>query len=157
MSAWSRTFCAPTRSWPRSGSSGRELDKSCVGADRGSPAETGLPRLHGWAGLRVRPGRAAAEAVLDRGDVELLVHLHRHLGAVGLPQVRLVGQALRVGLDADHGRTGELVEGGPLDLVGGAVREERLTGPVRELSRVRRPRRAALAARGAGGAAVRGG
>jgi hypothetical protein len=42
-------------------------------------------------GLGVGARWSTAETLLDGRDLELLVHLDRHLSAVGLPQVRLVG------------------------------------------------------------------
>src|SRR5665647_2388879 len=48
--------------------------------------------------------------VLDRRDSEALVELHGHVRTIGLGHVRLIGRAVRVGLDPVDGATGDRFE-----------------------------------------------
>src|SRR5215211_9369173 len=80
--------------------------------------------------IRTATARRSARAALEVGRLEVLVDLDHYLAAVRLPHVRLVGRAVRVGLDAQDRPTGHLVLRRLLDLVGGVAGKQLLAWAV---------------------------
>src|SRR5258705_11973032 len=101
----------------------RKDSSSSAGTTAGARRPWGRPAPAG-------PDQGARSVVLDGGHGEVAVDLHRHVAAVGLGHVGLVGGALGVVLDPLDGPTGDGRQRRRLDLGRGVTGEEDLRDAV---------------------------